>query len=563
MIRGITYYKLNSDYEGAIPAKNCGLTGEEIDNNFYVLEGRDIKGVTVEGNRIIITLVNGDTISSDDVFSNFAKDLTFDFDSETGTLYITQNGQTTEISGFSMSEDCCFKGVYTDETITGKGTIDSPLSISPSFKPGLYEPVIGIIDKTNGTDIFPPENLYVGARYLIKDYANEYGMLYCYKGVGEICKKLCDSEWKIPSKEDWDNMLNAIEPLEQYRNHDDKRSNQWLGKYAGKYLKSLHTSDFDYWKYEEPATDDEPEDPCANCCHRNDPCRPVYCGECGKCCEQGEKITPEGIDSYGFNVIPAGFGDNLAGDIVCGGFGKLASFWTSDMTRDGAVAYIKTFTWDRTEVQQDIVPTSQYHSLRLVKEYNGHNFYGREEILGQEYETVIMPSADGKRMVWTASNICVSGDEYCSLRPNCGSDEELPQTVIYYILEWDGENWISTSLGEGFSVTVVVDGKPTDYHIVINQETGDAELVEKDYGSEEIIADLTELKERVNEIGGIIGDYASEEGTISERLDAIEEKIAEMAKNHDFADIDNDGEWEPGTEEEIGDDSIIINGKPW
>ena len=64
MMNGITYYKLKSNYEGDI-TKNCGLTGQEVDNNFYVLEGRDIKSVTVEDNCIVITLMNGETTAEE------------------------------------------------------------------------------------------------------------------------------------------------------------------------------------------------------------------------------------------------------------------------------------------------------------------------------------------------------------------------------------------------------------------------------------------------------------------------------------------------------------------
>ena len=51
--KGITYFRLNSPYEGDI-TKNCALDGYEVDNNFFTLEGRDIKCVYVEDNEIKI-----------------------------------------------------------------------------------------------------------------------------------------------------------------------------------------------------------------------------------------------------------------------------------------------------------------------------------------------------------------------------------------------------------------------------------------------------------------------------------------------------------------------------
>ena len=60
MINGITYFRKNSPYVGDV-TKNCGLDGYEVDNNFFVLEGRDVKSLQVIGNDIVITLLNGDS----------------------------------------------------------------------------------------------------------------------------------------------------------------------------------------------------------------------------------------------------------------------------------------------------------------------------------------------------------------------------------------------------------------------------------------------------------------------------------------------------------------------
>lgn len=62
-MNGITYYRLKSDYPGDY-TKNCALNGTEVDNNFYVLEGRDVKSISVNGKDIIVTLMDGDNISA-------------------------------------------------------------------------------------------------------------------------------------------------------------------------------------------------------------------------------------------------------------------------------------------------------------------------------------------------------------------------------------------------------------------------------------------------------------------------------------------------------------------
>ena len=526
MIKGITYYKLVSDYEGAIPPKDCGLKGEEIDNNFYVLEGRDVKGVTVEDNKIVITLVNGDTISSEDVFSNFAKDLSFDFDSETGTLYITQNGQTTEITGFGCGEDCCYTGVYTDSTLTGKGTADSPLSISPMYRPGTYAPVSGFIDLAHGETLPDTANLPIGTRYVVADYINDYGMLYCYDGVKQIACELqrSHSEWRIPTKEDWDDMLNAIELSDNYRDHNGVACNRFFGKFAGKFLKTS-----DLWReYEEnPGMDPNCVNPCENCCYQHtDPCAPAYCGEYGQCCRpsQSQSTDPTGVDKYGFGVKPAGYGD----DSYTAYFGERAEFWTATNTCGGSTAYVKRFDWNKSTVYQDVVPDSHYNSLRLVKDYNGSNYYGRETILTHDYDTVIMPSMSSGSKVWTAINFNETGDNLCAKEPNNG--EGLTKTLVYYIVEWDGTRWITVRLNEGDGVTIVENGTVVEYHIVINPESGIAELVPSSQGTADEVMQVIQPKLDALDakIDAEIERATNAENALGERIDAVEAKNTEQ-----------------------------------
>ena len=523
MIKGITYYKLNSDYDGDT-TKNCGLKGEEIDNNFYVLEGRDVDSVTVDNNEIVITLKDGTTISSGDVFSNFAKDLSFDFDNETGTLYISQNGETTEISGFGASEDCCYTGVYTDSTLTGKGTSDSPLSISPMYRPGTYAPVSGFIDIAKGEELPNTADLPIGTRYVIADYVNDYGMLYCYEGVKQIACKLNNSEWCIPTKADWDDMLNAVELSDNDRDHNAVACHKWLGKYAGKFLKTS-----DLWKEYEtnPGMDDICVNPCENCCYQHDdPCAPAYCGEYGKCCQKPkvDATSPEGIDKYGFGVKPAGYALTNADDIAFMGFGTMARFWTAPNTCEQSAAYIKQFNYDKSTVYQDIVPEDHYNSLRLVKDYNGSNYYGRETILSNEYDTVIMPSMESGSKVWTAVNFSELGDNLCAKEPNNG--DGVTKTLVYYIVEWDGTRWITVRLNEGDGVTIVQNGTVIDYHIVINPENGIAELIPNSQGTADEVMQVIQPKLDALDakIDSEIERATNAENSLGERIDAVEAK---------------------------------------
>lgn len=57
---GVTYNKLISEYEGDL-TKECGLTINEVDNNFYFLRGADIKSINTneEKTLLIFEYVNG------------------------------------------------------------------------------------------------------------------------------------------------------------------------------------------------------------------------------------------------------------------------------------------------------------------------------------------------------------------------------------------------------------------------------------------------------------------------------------------------------------------------
>ena len=70
----ITYYKMKSPYAGDV-TKNCALTGPEVDNNFFTLEGRDVKALSVEDNDIVITFLNGEKLKAEDALDNFITNL--------------------------------------------------------------------------------------------------------------------------------------------------------------------------------------------------------------------------------------------------------------------------------------------------------------------------------------------------------------------------------------------------------------------------------------------------------------------------------------------------------
>ena len=507
--KGITYFRLNSPYEGDI-TKNCALDGYEVDNNFLTLEGRDIKAIYVRDNEIEIELINGQLIKSGDVFSSFAQDLDIEFDTENGILYVTQNGETKAIEGFVTGYGT--KGaVATDSTLLGSGKPSNPLSLSPLYKPGVYRPVKKFIDLTVDTDcnhcgcpqhgriedsLPDKRTLLPGDRFLVRTENSDYGFLYNYEGVKKIACDLNEShsEWRIPTKEDWDDLLNAIEPCAEDKTHSSASSNMWLGRLAGKFLKSKYlwrpegcpcnengnnnsgnsNTCFDYG--DDANNEGTNSNNCVNNCSCGRPeteCDPMHCGEYHSCHHRPKKHGHGGLDVYGFGVTPAGYADDGG---MYGYFGERGMFWTATVSRSGASSYAKRFDYNKSSVYQDIVPTTLFLSIRLVKDYTGDNFFEREDILTDNYPTVLMPSASKGHKVWTSVNVALSNRCYEPMIPNDGNG--MTMIKKYFIYEWDGRTWITNEMREGEIVTIMhaPNGKHSIPYKLVNHELIDLNL---------------------------------------------------------------------------------------
>lgn len=452
MNKGLTYFRLTSPYEGDI-TKNCALDGYEVDSNFFTLEGRDVKSVNVNGNELVITLLNGETISTLNAFADFTKDISFDFDTTNGVLYIKRNGVTQTITGFATTYNTG-EAVATDGTVKGNGKPSNPIGISPMFKTGMYRPVTKVVDTTRCETLPSREKVMPGDRYLTLENISEYGFLYNYEGVKRIACDLnaCNSPWRIPTKDDWDDMLNAIEPCDENKDHASATCNRYFGKFAGKLLKSK-----DFWKLESVCDtstcinyDGETSTTCPVCtCGKSNPCAPTYCGEYGTCQHKPVLHPNRGIDKYGFAVTPAGYTDD-GGQF--GYFLERAWFWTASNSQYSN-AFTKRFEYDKSTVYQDVISTKYNLSLRLIKDYNGDNYLERENILGMPYSTVLMPSQKKGKAIWTATNIALSNKCYNPVLPNNGMGITL--TKKYFLNEWDGKKWLKNELQEGESVVII------------------------------------------------------------------------------------------------------------
>ena len=498
-MNGLYYYKLVSEYPEDV-TKNCKLTINEIDHDFKNLKDYDIEKAELDEDNlsVVLTRKDGDKLVVDlkPILSGSVYDLEVVYENPSGdckgaSVYVSYNMLTEDgdmvaikvpIKGLVTTDnineivDDKFKfEVISDNTLTGKGTAESPLGVS---RTELNRPAIKVIDRTIGEEL--PESPKRGDRYVTKEHVSEYGYLYDYdRGVTKIKEELEleGNGWRIPTKEDWDCLLNSLEPCE-YRNHNSAACHQWLGKYAGKKLKST----------------------CGwNCCPQDD-CKCVNTIPYpGQYCETGVTDTNNAIDDdeyvdgeeaavepkeieipdycgtneLKFGVMPTGTFD---GKEMYQYFGSMAGFWTDshvklcspygDVSIDDQDIYVKEFDCKKTGVYQQAICPEAYYAIRLVKDYNGWNSYDVETIDGHNYRTILVPEC---KLVWTASNF--ASDKYGYVTPNDGF---VPgERVVYFINVWNGKDWEKRELTEGETVVIMDGNEHCQYNIEYRVYTAD------------------------------------------------------------------------------------------
>ena len=484
-MNAITYYKLRSPY-AEDRTKNCGLTGEEIDTNFFNLKSQDIKNAywDKENNSLVLERVDGTKLFINGILDGLTN-FTVSYDPDKGILIINTSFGNYEVEGFTTPK---MVKVYTDNTLNGDGTVEKPLALSPILRTGVYKPAVKVIDTTANEALPNSDSLKPHDRYVTLERISDYGLLYNFNGVKRIANDLLcqSSEWRIPSKEDWDDMLNAIEPCSEDRNHNSGSSNRSLGKLAGKLLKSQ-----DGWLLE-----------CSG--YTND-------NEFPTVCDQPSTYQPnKGLDTFGFKVMPSGYGD---GGNIMDYFSQRAAFWTSTQLSISDV-YIKRFDFNKSTVYQEAASPSMQLSLRLVKDYNGDNYHERETINGVDYTCVLMPSLNNGMQIWTVDNVYFTNSQYGGVQPNSGYD--LTYTEKYFINEWTGFGWIKHELKENESIILTIgpNGKKNQEWRVVN-------------GSLQSIPDMVynDVLENVNETNIKL------ENKINEEIDRAKEAEATIATN--------------------------------
>lgn len=435
-INGLTYYKLDYNihgYPGDI-TKNCGLRGEEIDGNFHFLRGHDVKNISFDvNNNLIIERYNGDKLIAP---KTELPDYDFKYNSESGVLtIITSNGNEINVGGFKIDNV-----VYHDYTIDGDGSKLSPLKISNIYKTGRHLPAIKLIDKTNNETLPSKENLRKYDRFVTKENINNFGLLYPINSIEVISNYLkeINSEWHIPSKEEWDELLNVVDCGTP--NHNSSETGE-LGEFAGTILKSRN-----YWE------------PFNN------------------------KVLNE--DAYGFSILPVGYYNNEYLD-----FGKSTAFWTSTKSENGNI--VKLFSYDKETVGQHISNGNDCFSIRLVKKFVGNNFSDVEYIDGVLYDCIHIP---GTSLIWTKENVSFSQEVFNGIDV-INEDGVNNFITTYFINEWNGADWDKIQIREGESIVL-----KESYHgrmhewIIVDNELIDSAI----FHNNEFNKELTEVKTLIN-----------------------------------------------------------------
>ena len=492
MSKGLYYYKLQSPYPEDV-TKNCKLTINEIDSNFLSLKDEDIKSAVFdkESKAVILTRNDGDTIAvdlSDATYNlNVDKDctdsgvtLTITFDGKNGQESFTINNIVTADTFKNVIENNVLSKVITDGTLKGDGTVTAPLGINGTEKTGVLAPVKEVIDLTNGRKL--PTAAKKGTRYLTIEYINDYGYLYNVAALSKISNaaKADGKGWRVPSKADWDALLNSIEPC-SYANHETASCHAELGRYAGKYLKSECG-----WVGQEDCscTSTKPMNGCELPSTDNS-----YVDASDSTVPSQTIDTPKGIDKYGFGILPSGYamldGYNRP---IFNEYKNTAIFWTTshvygDENQD---IYVKKFDWNKSGVMQEAQCPTPYLSVRLVKDYDGSNYFDTEYIDGVAYKTVLMPKS---KQVWLASNYAkkegfikyTEGGEVPEV-VDVNNGQVRDNRKVMFINEWNGDYWEKRPMNEGETVIVEdncsMSGSSEVKTICWSNEDGDKECVD-------------------------------------------------------------------------------------
>lgn len=447
----IIYYKLNSPYREDY-TKNCGLVGSEIDQNFFNLKEMDIISANWDSvaREIVLTRVDGEELRVRGLYETFESEFNnfdFSYNPTSGTLSIVTPFETFDIKGFFTDDKLAMSN---DDTLTGDGCLNNPLGVSPVAQTGTFKPINKVIETVEGESVETALNNLnpsKGDRFITVEKVSKFGRLYEFSGVQRIMEDLAknSSEWRVPSKTDWDVMLSCVEGCVCETTddtwHDSPVSNEKLGTAAGQRLKVRNL-----WEVSTEGS-----------------------------------YTTEGTDNFGFSVLPVGYGDENGN--ASNGYGRYSAFWTSTVEDRKNDVYTKRFNYNSNKVYQGSTEPTERLSLRLVKTFNGKNFNESELINGMTYPCVLVtvPSdmkedkintVDGDEKVglyatvWTQINVGFTNPDYLPKTRIVDTEWEGKEdfTTRHFVNHWDGQKWIKHELKSGDSIVIVGEYNGVEMH---------------------------------------------------------------------------------------------------
>lgn len=519
-LTGVKYFKLQSDIPGDY-TKNCGLLGNEIDENFYFLRSMDIKTaytIDEEGRKILVL----ERIHCNrDIKVDITDARDYKFRLEDGYLIITHPGGYEEKVGKFLVEGDDVH-VVTDSSIQGDGSCERPLGVDLAYRTGTYAPADFYVDFTCGDrKLEDYEDIGYSHAIVTKELASRFGALYTYGQVKAIAEDLGkkDCHWRVPSVEDWGKLLNAAEPNEKSRNHNTDMTGNF-GCVAGNRLKAM-----EFWDVEEPAQD--PIDDLGLTIYPVGVCPEVY--------------NTKDPDEYGFM-----------------GLYGVTSFWESGETN--GQAYVRTFSYGHDDVAQFLESKASRRSVRLVMDVDDDFDIPEYALILDNYvEVVYVPEA---KQLWTKYNIgfknYVGYDEKQVTVPvewaeveDSGATMNLITETKYYYNAWDGRAWHKKMMKEGESVVLLYEDpeEPCDTASTAYVTSANTNHEWRVFFNEE-----TQLDELIDTLEALKKEFQKEFDEINEKIDdlsaATESEIARLDDRIDDLQI---------TSAETPDDTILAS----
>lgn len=243
----------------------------------------------------------------------------------------------------------------------------------------------------------PTYNKSNGDRYITVNKHSNFGCLYNKQGMLTIVNLLnqLNSMWRVPTKNDWDVLIDYCETCEDHY------------KVAGKILKSIN-----YWE------------------------------------------GNTNLDKLGFTIFPTGQ-SNINSELIFEG--TKATFWTNTLS-DNNDYFLKELTSNTDTVSQSISQTNKY-SIRLVADYYGNGLENYTNILGKEYNVVVLKDIN---QIWIQTNLdyYIDGD-------TCDRFEYQHSIIslVHTLNHWNGEYWEKKELKQGDNIDVIKNNQIDCYTI--------------------------------------------------------------------------------------------------